>query len=101
MVTNFGANSLWAFTSSILCLQKRPIIELDGGQHAQEANYDASRDAWLREQGFIILRFWNNGVLKNIDGVMTMIRTKLQNTPYLNPSPQGARKQTRKANRPG
>jgi very-short-patch-repair endonuclease len=56
-------------------LQRRLIIELDGGQHAQEANYDAARDAWLREQGFTILRFWNNDVLKNIDGVMEMIVT--------------------------
>ena len=40
-----------------LCLQKRVIIEVAGGQHAQEKNHDAEWDAWLREQGFIILRF--------------------------------------------
>ncbi|HEX6175504.1 MAG TPA: DUF559 domain-containing protein [Candidatus Binatia bacterium] len=81
-------------------MQRRLIIELDGGQHAQEANHDAVRDAWLREQGFIILRFWNNDVLKNMDGVMTKIRTKLQSTPYLNPSPQGGRKKMQSRNRP-
>jgi very-short-patch-repair endonuclease len=78
---------LGVYIVDFVCFQKRLIIELDGGQHAQEANYDAGRDAWLRDQGFTILRFWNNDVLKNIDGVMTMIRTKLQGTPYLNPSP--------------
>jgi very-short-patch-repair endonuclease len=78
---------LGVYIVDFVCLQKRLIIELDSGQHAQEANYDAGRDAWLRDQGFTILRFWNNDVLKNIDGVMTMIRTKLQGTPYLNPSP--------------
>jgi very-short-patch-repair endonuclease len=83
-----------------VCLQKRLIIEVDGGQHAQEVNRDAVRDAWLREQGFIILRFWNNDVLKNMDGVMTKIRTKLQSTPYLNPSPQGGRKKMQSRNRP-
>ena len=83
-----------------VCLQKRLIIELDGGQHAQDANYDAARDAWLREQGFIVLRFWNNDVLKNMDGVMTKIRNKLQSTPYLNPSPQGGKKKTQSRNRP-
>jgi very-short-patch-repair endonuclease len=80
-----------------VCLHKRFIIELDGGQHAQEANYDAARDAWLREQGFIILRFWNNDVLKNIDGVMEMIVKGLQGAPYLNPSPRGGRKKARTA----
>jgi very-short-patch-repair endonuclease len=83
-----------------VCLQKRLIIELDGRQHAQEVNYDAVRDAWLRGQGFIILRFWNNDVLKNIDGVMMMILSNVQGTPYLNPSPQGGRKKTQSANRP-
>jgi very-short-patch-repair endonuclease len=72
---------------------KRLIIELDGGQHAQEVNHDAKRDAWLRDQGFIILRFWNNDVLKNIEGVMEMIVKSLKSTPYLNPSPQGGRRQ--------
>ena len=72
-----------------MCLQGRLIIELDGGQHAQEADYDAARDAWLREQGFIILRFWNNDVRKNIDGVLEMIVKGLQGAPYLNPSPRG------------
>ena len=66
---------LGVYIVDFACLQRRLIIELDGGQHAQEANYDAARDAWLREQGFTILRFWNNDVLKNIDGVMEMIVT--------------------------
>jgi very-short-patch-repair endonuclease len=91
---------LGEYIVDFVCLQKRLIIELDGGQHAQEVNYDAVRDAWLRGQGFIILRFWNNDVLKNIDGVMMMILSNVQGTPYLNPSPQGGRKKTQSANRP-
>src|SRR5687768_14893877 len=83
---------LGVYIVDFVCLQKRLIIELDGGQHAQEATYDAGRDAWLRDQGFTILRFWNNDVLKNIDGVMEMIVKSLQSTPYLNPSPQGGRR---------
>jgi very-short-patch-repair endonuclease len=86
---------LGVYIVDFACLQRRLVIELDGGQHAQEANYDAARDAWLREQGFTILRFWNNDVLKNIDGVMEMIVTSLKGAPYLNPSPQGGRKKTR------
>jgi very-short-patch-repair endonuclease len=83
-----------------MCLQRRLIIEVDGGQHAHEVNNDAERDAWLQAQGFIILRFWNNDVLKNIEGVMEMIVKSLQSTPYLNPSPQGGRRKMRSTNHP-
>ena len=74
------------------CLQTKLIIEIDGGQHMEQAEYDAKRDAWLRDQGFVILRFWNNDVLKNIDGVLEMIAKNLHSSPYLNPSPQGGRR---------
>ena len=73
-----------------VCLEKRLVIEIDGGQHAQQANYDTERDAWLRNQGFSVLRFWNNDVLKNIDAITELIAKNLQSTPYLNPSPQEA-----------
>src|SRR3970040_1313227 len=72
-----------------VCLQKRLIIELDGGQHAQQSDYDRERDGWLRDQEFDVLRFWNNDILRNIDGVMEMIAQSLKSTPYLGPSPQG------------
>jgi very-short-patch-repair endonuclease len=75
-----------------VCLEQKLIIEVDGGQHAEHVNYDTDRDAWLRNQGFVILRFWNNDVLEKIDGVMEMIAKNLQSTPFLNPSPQGGRR---------
>jgi very-short-patch-repair endonuclease len=91
---------LGPYIVDFVCLQKKLIIEIDGGQHMEQAQYDAKRDAWLRDQGFVILRFWNNDVLKNIDGVMEMIAKSLQSTPYLNPSPQGGRRKTKNANHP-
>jgi len=75
-----------------VCLEKRLIIEVDGGQHAEQSDYDAERDDWLREQGFIVLRFWNNDVLKNFEGVTERIFETLKSSPFLNPSPQGGRK---------
>ena len=51
-----------------VCLQARLIVEIDGGQHGSET--DAARDAWLSKQGFRVLRFWNNDVHSNIEGVM-------------------------------
>jgi len=75
-----------------VCLEKKLIIELDGGQHAEQNDYDARRDAWLREQGFTVLRFWNNDVLQNVSSVKDAILSELESTPFLNPSPQGGRK---------
>jgi very-short-patch-repair endonuclease len=75
-----------------VCLEKRLIIELDGGQHAEQSNYDSERDAWLRDQRFTVLRFWNNDVLKNFEGVIAKIFEMLKSSPFLSPSPQGGRK---------
>jgi len=55
------------------CLDKRLIIEIDGGQHNQES-VDLERDKWLTEQGYLILRFWNNDVFQNTNGVLETIR---------------------------
>jgi hypothetical protein len=68
-----------------LCIQARLVIELDGGQHGTEA--DALRDAWLRAQGYVVLRFWNNDVLGNLDGVLQTIAGALR-CPHPNPLPQ-------------
>ncbi|HGE69288.1 TPA: endonuclease domain-containing protein [Candidatus Poribacteria bacterium] len=57
-----------------ICLEKKIIIEIDGGQHATSKEYDEERDRWLNNQGFKVLRFWNNDVIKNIDGVIEVIR---------------------------
>jgi very-short-patch-repair endonuclease len=56
-----------------VCFEKRLIIELDGGQHAEQQIQDQERDSWFREQGFRTLRFWNNEVLGNIEGVLETI----------------------------
>ncbi len=59
-----------------VCRKHRLIIELDGGQHA-ESKRDAVRDAWLAQQGYRILRFWNNDVLATVDGVWETIAASL------------------------
>ncbi len=53
-------------------------MEVDGGQHQEERDKDIERDKWLQSQGFQILRFWDNEVLKNIEGVLVVIRGKSQ-----------------------
>lgn len=59
-----------------LCFEKRLIIELDGGQHSSEQ--DASRTAYLESKGFLVIRFWNNEVLQNIEGVLEVISLTIQ-----------------------
>lgn len=56
-----------------VCFEARLIIELDGAQHADQLEYDAKRTAWLESQGFVVLRFWNNEVIENQEGVMQHI----------------------------
>ena len=56
------------------------IIEIDGGQHNDERaiEADTQRTRWLEDKGFHVIRFWNNDVLRNTDGVLTMILEALK-----------------------
>src|SRR4051812_44673275 len=56
-----------------VCLSKRLIIEIDGGQHALQTVYDGNRTRWLKGQGFFVLRFWNNQVLRETEAVLVII----------------------------
>jgi very-short-patch-repair endonuclease len=57
------------YIADFACLQSLIVVEVDGGQHAEARAYDARRDDDMRGQGFRVLRFWNNDVLSNIEGV--------------------------------
>ena len=83
------------YIADFVCFEGLLIVEIDGGQHADQKDYDKKRDAWLRDQGFIVLRFWNSDVFQNMDGVLQVIRENLTSTPLLNPSPQGGRRPTK------
>lgn len=67
----------------------RLIVEADGGQH-NDAPRDESRDAWLRAQGFKVLRFWNNEIMNNLEGVLETIMAAVT-LPPLSPNPSPAR----------
>jgi len=53
------------------------IIEADGGQHAEDAAYDAQRTRFLESEGYKVLRFWNNQILENIEGVIATIAPQI------------------------
>lgn len=72
----------------------RLIVEADGGQH-NDAPRDESRDAWLRAQGFKVLRFWNNEIMNNLEGVLETIMASVTLPPSPpTPLPQGERRKT-------
>ena len=57
--------------------EKKLIIELDGGQHIANKEKDLKRDEFLRLQGYTVLRFWNNEVFQNLEGLLHIVRQKL------------------------
>src|SRR5688572_16773069 len=59
-----------------VCRERRLVIEVDGGQHATDKR-DAVRDQWLADHNYRILRFWNNDVLRNINGVLETLALAL------------------------
>src|SRR5262245_56633531 len=65
------------------------VIEVDGGQHDERSQADAERSTFIEAEGYRVLRFWNNDVLSNIDGVLEEIQRTITSTPTPNPSPQG------------
>ncbi|MGD0026193.1 MAG: endonuclease domain-containing protein [Xanthobacteraceae bacterium] len=66
------------FVVDFFCADAHLIIELDGGQHAVRTDADASRTRILEAMGYFVLRFWNNDVMRNIDGVVEEIMAALE-----------------------
>ena len=63
---------LGPFIGDFVCFNARVVVEVDGSQHA-ESHYDEQRDRWLAANDFLVKRFWNNDVLTNIEGVLTVL----------------------------
>jgi very-short-patch-repair endonuclease len=72
---------LGQYIVDFVCLERRLIIEVDGGQHSEESGYDRERDKWLAGQGFYVLRLWNDQVLKEMETVREVIQQALTNNP--------------------
>jgi very-short-patch-repair endonuclease len=69
-------HSIGPFVADFACLERKLIVEADGGQHGSEQ--DRSRTAYLRKRGFRIVRFWNHDILQNIDGVLETLKILLE-----------------------
>lgn len=79
------------FIVDFICFERGVVVEADGGQHALEREKDEERTQWLNSQGFTVLRFWNNDILTNTDGVMEAILSACMEVPSPRPSPTDGR----------
>jgi very-short-patch-repair endonuclease len=65
------------YICDFVCREKLIVIEVDGGQHSESVRNEV-RDRYLNAQGYRVMRFWNNDVLSNIEGVLTVIDDELR-----------------------
>ena len=71
-------------------LDTKVVVEVDGGQHAVNPAEDRTRDEWLRSEGYRVVRFWDNEVFNNLEGVLETIRNALLD-PHPGPLPSRER----------
>lgn len=83
----FRQYSVGAYIVDFYCPKYKLAIELDGGQHAEEENkeYDKVRTDYMESMGIEVMRFWNNEVLQNIEGVLEEINKRLTPPPSAPP----------------
>ena len=60
------------------CRRRLPVVEVDGGQHAEGREADAARTSRLERLGYRVIRFWNHEVLENVEGVVETILAELR-----------------------
>jgi very-short-patch-repair endonuclease len=70
-----------SYIADFACINEKLVIEFDGGQHQEQVAYDEKRTAYLELNGWRVLRFWNNDVLENMDGVLFSIADALSAAP--------------------
>ena len=75
--------ALGPYVVDFVCLERRLVVEVDGGQHTQDDHiaYDARRDRWLRAEGYCVMRVSTTDVYGNLDGVLDTIWAALQELP--------------------
>jgi very-short-patch-repair endonuclease len=78
-----------SYIVDFVCFEANLIIELDGSQHMDQVSYDNQRTEKLEQMGYRVLRFWNNEIFSELDGILETIRTALIQSPSPQPSPEG------------
>ena len=67
------------YVVDFVCLSHKLVIELDGGHHAEQLDYDNQRTEYLKNFGFRVIRFWNTDVFLNFDAVQEQLRLSIEN----------------------
>lgn len=81
---------LGPYVVDFVCLETKLVIEVDGGQHAEQVPNDAARSRYLEALGYTVIRFWNDEVLRGLDMVLEEIGRVLNLIPSPSPLPEGA-----------
>lgn len=72
-----GQHTLGKFIVDFFCFEKGLVIELNGGYHAKQGEYDRERTLWLESRGYRVLRFWNSDVMRDIEAAKSVILGEL------------------------
>ncbi|HMS00468.1 MAG TPA: endonuclease domain-containing protein [Anaerolineales bacterium] len=72
-VTFRRQHAIGNYIPDFVCIEKKLVIELDGSQHLEQKEYDEERTKYLKVEGYRVIRFWNNDVMKNLQGVILSI----------------------------
>ena len=72
-VTFRRQHAVWNYIPDFCSPKAKLVIELDGSQHLEQEEYDQERTKYLESQGYKVIRFWNNDVMNNIEGVILAI----------------------------
>ena len=71
-------HAIGLYIVDFVCIKKKLVIELDGGQHLEQEQYDAERTAFLQSKGYRVLRFWNHDVMIDLNAVIIAIQEALR-----------------------
>jgi len=71
-------HAIGKFIPDFVCIEKKLIIELDGSQHLEQEQHDKERTQYLESQGYKVIRFWNNDVMNDIEGVILAAMNALE-----------------------
>ena len=66
------------YIADFCCVERKLVVELDGGQHVSQRAYDDEREEFIETQGFRVIRFWNDVVLRETDTVIAQILAVLE-----------------------
>ncbi len=72
-------HAIGPYITDFCCIKEKLVIEVDGSQHLDQVDYDDDRTAYFQSRGYRVLRFWNNQIMQDLNGVIIAIQQVLEN----------------------